>query len=97
MGRAWSSFLRFNRSNSARRGDSRWSIFHPEDWGICFETVQFVSEVIVCRANRLNRFHREVNRTDRYLHWDKLRHKPCPDGVTAEERWAVLKMKRMLQ
>jgi len=39
----------------------------------------------------------EATRTDRYLHWDKLRHRKPPEGVTAEEWWAGLKMRRMAQ
>ncbi len=31
----------------------------------------------------------------RYLHWDKLRHRPSPDQLTHEQWWAALKLGRM--
>jgi len=34
---------------------------------------------------------------DGYLHWDKLRHRPLPDGLTLEEWWFALKWKRRQQ
>ncbi len=30
-----------------------------------------------------------------YEHWDKIRFKPAPEGLTAEEAWAAIKFKRM--
>ena len=39
----------------------------------------------------------ERTRTDRYLHWEKMRYKSRPAGVSAEERWVAIKMKRMAQ
>ncbi len=31
---------------------------------------------------------------DKYLHWDKLRHLPSPDGLSTEEWWLGIKAKR---
>ena len=31
-----------------------------------------------------------------YLYWDKFKHLPMPDGLTAEDAWAVLKLVRSL-
>lgn len=36
----------------------------------------------------------EFQRRDRYLHWDKLRHRKPPEGLTHEEWWHGLKIKR---
>lgn len=33
----------------------------------------------------------------RYLHWDQLRHRPPPDGVSAEEWWAAVRFARQRQ
>ena len=35
-----------------------------------------------------------VEPPDDYLHWDKLRHLPPPDGLSAEEWWLGIKMRR---
>lgn len=32
-----------------------------------------------------------------YLHWDKLRHRPCPPGWTPEEIWTVVRVRRDFQ
>lgn len=32
---------------------------------------------------------------DRYLHWDELRHRPAPDGLSHEEWWLGIKLARM--
>ena len=32
--------------------------------------------------------------TDRYLHWDELRQRPAPHGLTHEEWWAAEKIRR---
>jgi len=37
----------------------------------------------------------EAARSDRYLHWDELRHRKPPPGLTVEEWWAGLKMRRL--
>jgi len=34
------------------------------------------------------------NPTDRYLHWDELRHRPAPDGLTHDEWWVAEKIQR---
>jgi Fic family protein len=39
----------------------------------------------------------EAARRDRYLHWDDLRHRDPPAGLSAEEWWYGLKMRRMAQ
>lgn len=36
----------------------------------------------------------EVDGQGRYLHWDKLRHLPAPDGFTPEQWWLGIKMAR---
>ncbi|MFK5924129.1 MAG: Fic family protein [Verrucomicrobiota bacterium] len=36
----------------------------------------------------------ECTRTDRYLHWDELRHRKPPKGLTTTEWWAGLKIRR---
>lgn len=33
---------------------------------------------------------------DRYLHWDELRRRPPPDGLTAAQWWSMLKLQRGL-
>lgn len=37
----------------------------------------------------------EVNRTDRYLHWEKLRYEPNPQSLSSEEWWAGIKFHRL--
>ena len=32
----------------------------------------------------------------KYLFWNKVRHKPRPDGVSAEDFWALIKLLRRL-
>lgn len=39
----------------------------------------------------------EAMRPDRYLHWDDLRHREPPEGLTVEEWWSGLKMRRTAQ
>jgi len=39
----------------------------------------------------------EAKRKDRYLHWDQLRHRQPPEGLSAQEWWAGLKFRRMSQ
>jgi Fic family protein len=39
----------------------------------------------------------EVKRKDRYLHWDELRHRQPPEGLSPQEWWAGLKIRRMSQ
>lgn len=34
---------------------------------------------------------------DKYLHWDKLRHLTPPEGLSREEWWAALKLRRQVQ
>jgi len=36
----------------------------------------------------------EPETDSKYLHWDKLRHLPKPDGLTTEEWWLAVKLKR---
>ncbi len=36
----------------------------------------------------------ETGRSDRYLHWDELRHRPAPDGLNPGEWWTGLKLAR---
>lgn len=36
----------------------------------------------------------EVDAQGRYLHWDKLRHLPTPDGLTLEQVWLGMKLAR---
>jgi Fic family protein len=35
--------------------------------------------------------------TDKYIHWDVLRHLKAPEGYTHEEWWAALKLRRQMQ
>jgi Fic family protein len=35
--------------------------------------------------------------TGKYLHWDKLRHLTPPEGLSHEEWWAALKLRRLVQ
>ena len=39
----------------------------------------------------------EASRRDRYLHWDELRHREPPEGLTVEDWWFGLKMRRLAQ
>ncbi len=39
----------------------------------------------------------EAARRDRYLHWDELRHRQPPEGLTVEDWWFGLKMRRLAQ
>ena len=46
------------------------------------------------------RLHRVVTTTasradDRYLHWDELRHREAPHGITHEEWWVAEKLSRI--
>ncbi|MDP1698567.1 MAG: Fic family protein [Xanthomonadaceae bacterium] len=43
---------------------------------------------------RLMRGVSEVDEQGRYLHWDKLRHLPAPDGLTSEQWWLGIKLAR---
>src|SRR3546814_647785 len=43
---------------------------------------------------RLMRSVSEVDEQGRYLHWDKLRHLPAPDGLTSEHWWLGIKLAR---
>ncbi|PKM09015.1 MAG: Fic family protein [Gammaproteobacteria bacterium HGW-Gammaproteobacteria-4] len=43
---------------------------------------------------RLMRSVSEVDGQGRYLHWDKLRHLPAPDGLTSEQWWLGIKLAR---
>jgi Fic family protein len=43
---------------------------------------------------RLMRGVSEVDEQGRYLHWDKLRHLPPPDGLTSEQWWLGTKLAR---
>lgn len=35
-----------------------------------------------------------TDKKNRYLHWDELRFRPAPDGLTHEEWWALMKLSR---
>lgn len=39
----------------------------------------------------------EAKRRDRYLHWDDLRFRQPPEGISTEEWWAGLKIRRLSQ
>ena len=39
----------------------------------------------------------EAARRDRYLHWDELRHREPPEGLSVEDWWFGLKMRRVAQ
>ena len=43
---------------------------------------------------RLMGTYSDVDAKGRYLHWDKLRHLPAPDGLTSEQWWLGIKMAR---
>jgi Fic family protein len=34
------------------------------------------------------------SRKDEYLHWDELRHRPTPEGISAEQWWLAIKLRR---
>lgn len=42
----------------------------------------------------LNRGLKPVDRKNRYLHWDDLKHKPAPEGLTPQEHWFGVKAAR---
>ncbi len=44
----------------------------------------------------LTRVH-ALAKLDRYLHWDELRHRPAPDGLSRAEWWVGTKLARMPQ
>lgn len=44
--------------------------------------------------SRVLRAFAEVDAQGRYLHWDKLRHLPAPEGFTSEQWWLGTKMAR---
>ncbi len=37
----------------------------------------------------------EIRADDRYLHWEEIRRRPAPEGLTHEEWWAALKFNRL--
>lgn len=39
----------------------------------------------------------DLTAIDKYLHWDKLRHLTPPEGLSHEEWWAALKLRRQVQ
>lgn len=43
---------------------------------------------------RVTRYTRPVDEKGRYLHWDKLRHLPPPEGLSSEEWWLAIKFSR---
>ena len=34
------------------------------------------------------------SKKNEYLHWDELRHRPTPDGISAEQWWLAIKLRR---
>jgi Fic family protein len=52
---------------------------------------------LAARMQDMAGFREFVERTNRpdYLYWDKVRYKPRPEGMSAEEFWALVKFARM--
>lgn len=59
----------------------------PPDW----HTLIFSEPHLLEKVSRLLRPEKDQG----YLHWDDLRRKPAPEGLTHEEWWAALKIGRM--
>ncbi|MBU8933821.1 MAG: Fic family protein [candidate division Zixibacteria bacterium] len=60
-----------------------------------------IDNLVETSARLLRRFPEAYNWIEstsqpKYLHWDKVRFKPLPDGVTPEEFWALVKTARRL-
>ena len=62
----------------------------PPDFGIMMKSVinaKRIEQVFALKSNQLISRH--------YLHWDKMRRVPLPDGVSAEDLWLATKMHRL--
>jgi len=46
-------------------------------------------------TTEMNEFVRRAN--DSYVHWDKIRYKPRPEGISPEEAWTAVKLSRLSQ
>ena len=57
---------------------------------------QLVPEIETQRWGELISHERYVTIPDDYMHWDDLRRRPAPEGLTHAEWWMLLKMRRML-
>jgi len=49
------------------------------------------------KFSRAMKFLKAVDDKGRYIHWDKLRYKIPPDGLSLEDWWAVIKLARSAQ
>ena len=53
-------------------------------------------DLILRRISSIENIHEYTASTTfpKYLHWDKIRHKPMPEGLSPEEFWAAVKLLR---
>ena len=59
-------------------------VLPPPDW---HELLTEVVENDPARLNHIFTTARPVDYKGRYLHWDEMRHKDPPDGLTPQEWW----------
>ncbi|MFT3868749.1 MAG: Fic family protein [Nibricoccus sp.] len=53
-----------------------------------------ISSLSKARLNELLPKIPALSKADRYLHWEELRRRPAPSGITSEEWWLALKLGR---
>ncbi|MEQ1667724.1 MAG: Fic family protein [Sulfuriferula sp.] len=58
---------------------------------------QLLGQLTPARINELMLLPKLSVRNERYFHWDALRHRPAPAGITHEEWWLITKFARVGQ
>ncbi|NOT18369.1 MAG: Fic family protein [Sulfuriferula sp.] len=58
---------------------------------------QLLAQFAPTRITELMSLPKELIKNERYFHWDELRHRPTPAGITHEEWWLITKFDRVGQ
>jgi Fic family protein len=58
---------------------------------------QIISTLDPARLAELLSHRKQYTLDPRYLHWDQLRHRPTPEGISHEEWWLSIKLGRLSQ
>ncbi len=58
---------------------------------------QIISTLDPARLAELLSHRKQYTLDTRYLHWDELRHRPTPEGISHEEWWLSIKLGRLSQ
>ncbi|MGH7223251.1 MAG: hypothetical protein ACRELF_08485, partial [Gemmataceae bacterium] len=67
----------------------------PPNWLEAFQESPSVDDIKKLVQTEVEQFVRKAN--EAYLHWDKLRYQPLPDGVAPELAWAAVALSRKPQ